>query len=158
MVTLQCHKLKLPAVTHQSPGANKASRENRRKNETERKLRWSERRESSWGSLRVTQSVGFVGQIVPCGVAGMRNLSASFLLRGKNGKKVAGGRCGLWRSFKAECSMAWLARFGGFSRQYGENAVFFLSKWAKRSDISKDKELGGLLTAVFTGSYFCRTE
>lgn len=157
-MTLQRCKFKLPTVTHQSPGANKASRENRRKNETEGNQRWSEGHESSWCSLRVTQSVGFVGQIVLCGVAGMRNLSAFFFLGGKNGQKVAGGRYRLGRSFKAECSLARLARLGSFSRQYGENAVFLLSKLAKRSDISKDKELGGSFAAVFTGSYFCRIQ
>lgn len=58
------------------------------------------------------------------------------------------------------CEPASFARFGSFSGQYGENAGFFLSKQAKKKKVIHLKllELGGSFTAVFTGSYFCRTE
>lgn len=66
---------------------------------------------------------------------------------------------GALRQSQEPGSFAWLAHFG---RQYGENYgfgfFFFILNGQKGVIYLKILELEGSFTAVFTGSYFCRTE
>lgn len=72
---------------------------------------------------------------------------------------MAGERHGVWKGFKAEPgSFTWPAHFGSFIGQYGENAIFFSFPNRQKVFYPKILELGSSFAAVFTGSYFCRTE